>query len=117
MSTSLLEQQTYFGLFELDDRGTVLYSRVEQDGRKDVKGPDVTGQNFFNEIALFDNSEEFRKRVADFIKSDAGADHFIFNCRINSSLLPVKVLLARIRERTNSNQTKSVLIHIRKSSS
>jgi len=116
MSTSLLEQQNYFGLFELDDSGTVLYSRVEPDGRSDRKGPDVTGQNFFKEVVPFENREEFRQRIAEFSRSGTQADNFTFNCRMESAHLPVRVLLARIRERTDGNQKKSILLHIRKSS-
>ncbi len=116
MSTLLLEQQNYFGLFELDDSGTVLYSRVEPDGRSDMKGPDVAGQNFFKEVLPFENGEEFRRRILKFIKSSAEADSFIFNCRINSMSMPVRVLLARISNRGDNDQTKSILLHIRKSS-
>lgn len=116
MNTSLLEQQNYFGLFELDEAGTVLYSRVEPDGRAGMKGPDLAGQNFFEEVLPFENSAEFRRRIASFAKSSSEADNFIFNCRINSASQPIRVLLARIRNRGDQNQSQSILLHIRKSS-
>lgn len=115
MGTSLVEERSFFGLFELDDSGTVLYSRIEVDGRSDATATSLTGQNFFKEIAPFDNVEEFRQRIAGFARSAAQADNFIFTCRINRGLMPVRVLLARIRERSNGEQTKSILVHIRKS--
>lgn len=115
MSTSPREQQNFFGLFELDDSGTILYSRIEPDGRTDKRGPDVAGRNFFKEIISFENAEELRQRITTFRRSAIQADNFIFTCRTRNSLLPVRVLLARIHERTNGSRIKSVLLHIRKS--
>jgi hypothetical protein len=115
MNTSLAEEQGFFGLFELDDSGTVLYSRIEIDGRSNGTGTSLTGQNFFKEVAPFQNIEEFRHRITKFAQSDAQADNFIFTCRINDGSMPVRVLLARIRERSNQDHTKSILVHIRKS--
>jgi hypothetical protein len=61
MSASLLNQEKLFGLFELDTLGTVLYSRIEPDGESDGAAPNVAGHNFYNEVAPFDNAEEFRR--------------------------------------------------------
>jgi hypothetical protein len=115
MNTSLLEEQNFFGLFELDDSGTVLYSRIEAEGRSHAERAHLNGQNFFHEMVPFENKEEFRKRIARFARSQIQADNFIFNGRINNGSLPVRVLLARITERSNADHTKSILVHIRKS--
>lgn len=114
MSASLLNQQELFGLFELDPAGNVLYSRLEPDGSGNEIAPDVAGRNFFDDVAPFENAEEFRRRIAAFTNGDGQADSFHFNYQGNSGPLPVKVLLARIRERSNGERTKSVLVHIRK---
>jgi hypothetical protein len=114
MSASLLDQRKLFGLFELDSAGTVLYARVEPDGDARGKVPDVAGRDFFNEVAPFENAEELRLRVRDFTNGGGQADNFHFTCRLESGALPVKVLLARIRERSDGKRTKSVLLHIRK---
>ncbi|HEY0385401.1 MAG TPA: hypothetical protein VGC64_05290 [Pyrinomonadaceae bacterium] len=114
MSTLLLNQQRLFGLFELDSSGTVLYSRIETDEDGDAAASDVTGRNFFSDVAPFENREEFRRRINDFINSAWQADNFHFTYRYHDGLLPVKVLLARIRERSNGTHTKSILVHIRK---
>jgi hypothetical protein len=113
MSTSLLEQQL-FGLFELDSAGTVLYSRVEPDGDADAAAPSAAGHDFFNEVASFSNAEELRHRIAAFTSSEAQADNFHFTCLGDGGPLLVKVLLARVRERSNGRHAKSVLMHIRK---
>lgn len=114
MSASPLTGEELFGLFELDEAGTVLYSRIEHDGEPRAAWPDVSGRNFYEEVAPFDNVAEFRRRVAEFTGGASPADSFKFDCRCGDSVSPVKVLLARIRERVNHDRTKSVLVHIRK---
>ncbi len=99
-----------FGLFELDEAGTVLYSRIEPAGT----GSNMAGRNFYDEVAPFENVAEFRRHVTEFTRSASPADSFKFDCRYMGCVCPVKVLLARIRERTSNERTKSVLVHIRK---
>lgn len=101
-----------FGLFELDEAGTVLYSRVESGGAG-AAGHFVAGSNFYEEVAPFGNVEEFRRRVTQFARGASPADSFRFDCIYDGVAFPVKVLLARIRERTSRDLTKSVLVHIR----
>jgi hypothetical protein len=114
MSTSLLDHQKLFGLFELDPAGNVLYSRIETDGDGTGRVPDVAGHNFFDEVAPFENAAELRRRIAAFTNSEGQADNFHFTCQFDNGPLPVKVLLARIREWSNGQHTKSILVHIRK---
>jgi hypothetical protein len=114
MSATLLNEQKLFGLFELDPLGTVLYSRIEPEGQTSVEVPNVSGYNFFSEVAPFDNAEELRRRVSNFLNGDGQAENFHFTCQCDTGPLPVKVLLARIRERSSGKHTKSILVHIRK---
>lgn len=115
MNTLLTEERDFFGLFELDDAGTVLYSRVEPGSRStNGEGQSLTGHNFFREIVTCENREELRKRIARFAASEIQADNFMFNCRVNSGFMAVRVMLARISERSNGEKTKSLLVHIRK---
>jgi hypothetical protein len=114
LSTSILDQQKLFGLFELDPLGTVLYSRIEPDDEAKEAAPNVAGHNFFKEVAPFENAEELRRRISNFINSDGQAENFHFTCQCDNGPLPVKILLARIRERSGDKQTKSILVHIRK---
>jgi hypothetical protein len=114
MSASLLGQQL-FGLFELDSAGTVLYSRLEPDDGAAGDGvPDMAGHNFFKEVAPFAHAEELRRRIKAFTNGEGQADNFHFTCQCADGPRPVKVLLARIRERSNGQQTKSILVHLRK---
>jgi hypothetical protein len=113
MSTTILSQSKLYGLFELDASGTVLYFRAENDEGESEKGVHITGLNFFEDGASFENVEDFRLRITGFMRGQGQADSFIFTCRFGSGSVLVKVLLARISERSNGNHTKSILVHIR----
>jgi len=114
MSASLLTAQGLLGLFELDGSGKVLYYRIDSDEEPDGSSLDLTGHNFYDEMASFENVAEFRRFVTEFTRGPKAADSFDFNCHYEGSDHPVRVLLARIRERVNRNKTKSILVHIRR---
>lgn len=114
MSSVILLQQKLFGLLELDTVGTVLYSRLEGDDKLDAPAVDVEGLNFFSDVAPFLNVEEFQQRLDAFNRGSEHAYSFVFNCDYEDGAVPVRVLLARICERTNGDHTKSLLVHIKK---
>ena len=104
-----------FGLVELDAAGTVLYSRFESDGALPAgSAPDNTGRNFYTEVVPFSNVVEFRSQLDRFSRGSQPALSFVFTCDYEDGPLQVKVLLARIRERPQADETKSVLVHIRR---
>ncbi len=110
MSVSLLTAQELFGLFEIDAAGTVLYYRMEPGGTSS----DMAGRNFYDEVAPFENIEEFRQCVTEFTRGAKPADSFNFDCHYKGCAQPVKVLMARMLERVDRNNTKSVLVHFRR---
>ena len=114
MSVSLLTAQQLLGLFELDGAGKVLYYRMELNEDSGGTSRDMAGHNFYDEVAPFENVEEFRSCVNEFTLGAKAADSFDFDCHYDDSDHPVRVLLARIREQLNRNITKSVLVHIRR---
>jgi hypothetical protein len=104
-----------FGLVELDPAGTVLYSRFEGDGAA-PKGaaPSYAGLNFYTEVATFGNVGEFRNQLERFSRGSQPAHSMDFTCEYEDGPVYVRVLLARIRERSETDVTKSVLVHIRR---
>ena len=114
MSVSLMTAQELLGLFELDAAGKVLYYRMESAGEPSGTSPDIVGRNFYNEVAGFENVEEFRRCVTEFTRSDAAADSFDFECRYGDFAPRMKVLLARICESENRENTKSVLVYLKR---
>ena len=107
--------QEFLGLFELDHAGNVLYYRNDVDGEPNRgASPHIVGHNFYNEVASFENVEEFRRCVTEFTRSATAADSFDFECQYGDSAHRVKVLLARICESVNRNNTKSVLVYLKR---
>jgi hypothetical protein len=109
-----MTEQEPLGLFELDDAGKVLYYRMDVAGELGVSSPDIVGHNFYNEVAHFENVEEFRQCVTEFTRSATAADTFDFECRYGGSAHRVKVLLARICESVNRENTKSILVYLKR---
>ncbi|HWW74585.1 MAG TPA: hypothetical protein VNZ44_04265 [Pyrinomonadaceae bacterium] len=104
-----------YGLLELDSDGTVLYSRVEADGSGAGKpAPDLTGLNFFTEVAPFTNVDDFRRQFDLFGSGQQPASSLDFVCQYDDGPVAVRVLLARIRESSDHQTTKSILVHIRR---
>jgi photoactive yellow protein len=116
LSRVILQQQKLFGLLELDAAGTVLYSRLEGNatGNLNCAVAEVEGRNFFSEVASFLNVEEFHQRLETFSQSSEQANSFEFNCDYEDGAVQVRVLLARVRERSNNCETNSLLMHIKK---
>jgi hypothetical protein len=114
MSTLSASDYQLFGLIELDATGTVLYCRPDGEAGKSAPS-DICGCNFYTEVAPFENVEEFRQRLGRFAKFDSPAESFIFDCRFaGGRVVPVRVLLARMRQRADGSSTESLLVHIRK---
>lgn len=113
MSSLILAPQKLFGLLELDPRGTVIFSKLEGD-EKLAGAVNVVGRNFFSDVATFLNVAEFRQRVEIFDSNPEPSSSFMFNCDYEDGAVPVKVLLARLREDTG--YPGSVLVYIKKAS-
>jgi len=114
MNISPAIEAELFGLFELDPSGTVLYHRVDPEPERPTEPLNLAGRNFYDDVAPFENTEEFRRHVTRFDSSDKFADSFTFDCRFEGNGQPVRVLLARIRDAGEAGNTKSILVHIRR---
>ena len=113
MNSLILSPQKLFGLLELDLQGTVIFSKLEGDDK--LAGAwDVVGRNFFSEVATFLNIAEFRQRFETFDSNPEPSSSFMFNCDYEDGAVPVKVLLARLRE--DMGYPGSVLVYIKKAS-
>jgi photoactive yellow protein len=111
MSSFSVAPQKLFGLLELDQRGTVIFSKLEGD-EKLARTTDVVGRNFFSEVAPFLNVAEFRQRFDSFDNNSEPSNSFMFDCDYEDGAVPVRVLLARLRE--DAKYAGSVLVYIKK---
>lgn len=114
MIATAIAQQGLFGLFQLDENGVVLYSRVE--GNEPKIGMDTSwiGNNFFDAMRTFDTGDQIREQITSFARSPNVAARFLATFKSGTECLAVKVLLARIRDRCRGEYTKSVLVHIKR---
>ena len=107
-------ERKLYGLIEIDQAGTVLYTRFEGEAAASFAALGTTGRNFYTEVAPFRNVGEFRQQLDAFRKGAQAAHTIDFTCDYADGPLPVRVLLARIRERSEQEVTKSILVHIRR---
>lgn len=114
MSAPVIASQKFFGLLELDADGTVLYSRIERGADWQHPAHNITGRNFYSDVAPFRNVEEFHQCLDNFSRGSQPANTIPFTCQYEDGPVLVKVLLARVRERSEHDLNKSILVHIRK---
>lgn len=104
----------FIGLVELDHAGTVLYSRIDG-GAPGAASADICGSNYYTDVAPFANVAEFGERLGRFAAGRNPAASFVFDCRCHDGrIVPVRVLLARMRRRADGGAAESMLVHIRK---
>lgn len=101
-----------FGLLELDANGTILYFKPEDESGSIYSPSDITGHNFFTDIAPIAEAREFQDRIKTFTCCSAPADSFYFTFDSTHNYFAVKVLLARIHKQSVLGSAESVLIHI-----
>lgn len=103
-----------YGLYELSATGTILYSRVRHDDELVNSNPRLVGQNFFEEVARFENVEDFRRLFNRFISRRQQAENFTFDCFFEGGVARVKVMMLRVYEREYSETANVVIVDIRR---
>lgn len=101
------------GLFELNNDGTVLYSRFRQNNRLINVNAELVGHDFFEDVAGFENVRELRRIFNSFVKSKKFTDNFIFDCQFPDEIVRVRVMLVRAFENSYPNPTDIVILDIR----
>ncbi len=114
MNISNLTSHPLFGLFELDSTGKVLYSKVESDGIFDSRRTSLAGLNFYDEVVIFKNVNEFRRHLDQFAHCGDSVENFNFTCRFDDGSEEVKVRLVRVSEREYDGRAKLTIVDIRK---
>lgn len=102
------------GLFELDMNGTVVCSKLRKNKEVFETEPGVVGHNFFDDVAAFENIDEFRNRFRYFVKSSGSIETFNFDFRYEQNYLPMRVMLVRVSESGYDRRGSLVIVDIRK---
>lgn len=101
-------------LFELSDCGTVLYCRNGVGGQLADDFAQAVGSNFFDVVKPFDNAEELRPLLDNFVESDYATQKFTFACRIKNRFVPAKIMLVRLPAHSSGKGGKTTIVDIRK---
>ena len=104
-----------FGLYELSNDGTVLYSRARSDNHTADAKP-VVGRDFFYEIFDCKNMEDLRRHFRSFITTDRSADSFIFDCFFEREVIRTKIFMTRAYENDQDHSNGIVILDIREAS-
>lgn len=110
---SYLTVENTAGLFELSNRGEVLYSRFRQNNRLIEAGTELVGHNFFDEIVGFKNAKDFQRIFNNFVQSNRFTDNFVFDCQYAEKTVPVRVMMVRAVENSYPNYADIVIMDIR----
>jgi hypothetical protein len=109
--SATINEPKLLGLFELDDRGTVLYSSFETAEGTMIRQPGFDGSDFFEVIACFSNVEDFHHRFDVFRMAGARSSSFEFTCQYPDGPRAVRVILARL---TDDSAPESFLVHLKR---
>lgn len=102
-----------FGLFEIDDAGTVLYARRRINDELSEADPQIAGRDFFNEVAGFHNTGELRHHFRRFIVSGRPVDSFVFNCLYDTETVQTRIFMTRAHESDSEIKAGIVILEIR----
>jgi hypothetical protein len=101
-----------FWLFELEDDGTVIYSRPHLAEFGD--GSDALEvHNFFDETFGFENIAEYRQNFRSFVKSNKAVASFVWRRSSAGESVDTKVLMTRVFQTGACPPTCVVMMEIR----
>ena len=107
-STDPNHMQRVYWVFELEDDGTVLYSRPHSLGTAD----ELEGHNFFDESLGFEDISQCRHHFRSFIKSNKAAASFTWRLSAGESM-DTRVLMTRAFRTGSVPATGVVMMEIR----
>lgn len=106
-----------FWVVELEDDGTVIYSRPSIMKTGDGSETDLEGHNFFEEVLGFEDIARCRRHFKSFIDSNKAAERFVWRCSSPDGTMDTKVLMTRGFQTGYDHSTGVVMMEIRANSS
>lgn len=103
-----------FGLYELADDGTVLYSRPRfADGLHDAEEGTV-GRDFFQDVFRCQNIEDLRRHFRRFITGDRPVDALVFDGMFDNEIVRAKIFMTRAYENVHDHACGIVIMDVRR---
>lgn len=100
-------KEQIFGIYELDNAGTILYSRPYETPPPSVARPSIVGQNFFDEVTDGENAECLRRHFKTFLSSRRSVDSFVFEDAVR---VKTRVLMTRGHETQEHDPAAGIVI-------
>lgn len=102
-----------FGLYELSDQGTILYSRPRRENVLDGPSPEYVGRDFFHDIVGCENKDDLRRHFRRFITDGRSVDAFAFDCMFERKIVRTKIFMTRAFEMDDEHANGIVIMDIR----
>ena len=102
-----------FGLYELANDGTILYTRPRTNEGLSEPEQTVVGRDFFREICGCMNIDDLRRHFRRFITSDRSVDTFIFDCMFEQETVRTNIFMTRAYENDHGHGGGIVIMDIR----
>jgi hypothetical protein len=103
-----------FGLYELADDGTILYSRPRVgDGFNDAQR-EVVGQDFFRDVFPCRNIDDLRRHFRRFITEAKPVDTFVFDGLFEEEIVRAEISMTRAYEHDQDHGGGIVIMDIRR---
>lgn len=103
-----------FGLYELSDNGTILYSRPRyEDGLREADQACV-GQDFFRDIFPCRNADVLRGHFRRFLTEERPVDTFVFDGLFDREVIRTKIFMTRAYESDPDHAGRIVIMDIRR---
>ncbi|HSK73672.1 MAG TPA: PAS domain-containing protein [Pyrinomonadaceae bacterium] len=109
-----LTPRSLFGVFELDTDGTVLYCGKVENSHLTELQPDLIGRNLFEELADFKDCDKLQKRFRRFVRDSRPTDNFNFSFDLGEKAVEAKIMMVRVRVRSDENNGDLIVVDIRK---
>lgn len=104
-----------FGLFELDDQGTIRYSRRQNGvGLSISASDDLLGMDLFRDVARFENRDVLREHFRRFVTGSKPAENFSFDLIEGSRTIRSAIRMTRGLEADAAQRSEIVIINIKK---
>ena len=103
-----------YGLYELSDTGTILYSRPRGSEGLHEAIPEVIGRDFFYDVVGCDNREDLRRHFRAFVSGRRPVDAFLFDCLFKRTVVRTKIFMTRALETEEDRANEIVIMDIRK---
>ena len=102
-----------FGLYELSDNGTILYSRPRGVDGLHQSTPETVGRDFFYDIIDRENREDLRRHFRRFLRNRRSFDAFFYYYRLEREVVPTKIYFTRASETDDDRPKEIVIMDIR----